>query len=145
MLFVKFGADEREIHNIDSYFDNSYEDEWFQDKMVKEIVRDIDKTEIISPYVAVSPVLGSIPVTSISGGAKVLILMLKRPGILHPGDSCGDNCAGWICRIASMHDITMSLTYPMKFPEDVTLTIVDTGRLCRSRAEFIEEYLAWDF
>lgn len=145
MLFIKFGADEREIHNIDSYFDNSYEDEWFEDETVKEIVRDIDKTEIVSPHVAISPVLGSIPVTSISGGSKALILMLKRPDILHPGDSCGNNCAEWICRIASMHDFTMSLTYPMKFPEDVTLTVLDTGRLCHSRPEFIEEYLAWDF
>lgn len=101
MLHILFREDDREIRYTDSYFDNNYQDEWMEDEKVKQIIRDIDKSELVDVHIVLSPVLGAIPVTQISGGAKAVILMLKMPELLVHGNSCGDNCADWIARIGN--------------------------------------------
>ncbi len=143
MLNILFREDQREIRYTDSYFNNNYQDEWLEDELVKQMIQDIDSSEVLTPQIVSSPVLGAIPVTQISGGVKAVILMLKKPELLIHGNSCGDNCAAWIDRIGKMQDINVHLTYPMRFPEDVVLTVVDTGTVCHSYQEYVEEYLKW--
>lgn len=143
MLFINFFEDEREIRFTDSYFNNNYQDEWMDDEEVKQIIRDIDSSEVLNPQIVLSPVLGAIPITQISGGAKAVILMLKMPHLLIHGNSCGDNCAVWIDRIGKKQDIYVHLTYPMRFPEDVQLTVLDTGTFCNCYQEYVKEYLKW--
>ena len=46
---------------------------WLEDEHSIEMVRDIDRSELVSPNLVISPVLGSIPVTRLSGGVKTLI------------------------------------------------------------------------
>lgn len=143
MLNILFREDEREIRYTDSYFNNNYQDEWLEDDLVKQIIKDIDQSEVLNAQIVMSPVLGAIPVSQISGGAKAVILMLKRPDLLIHGNSCGDNCASWISRIGQMQDIYVHLTYPMRFPDDVELTVMDTGVRCSSYKEYVEAYLKW--
>lgn len=143
MLNILFREDEREIRYTDSYFNNNYQDEWLDDELVKQIIKDIDQPDVLNAQIVISPVLGAIPVTQISGGAKAVILMLKKPNLLIHGNSCGDNCAEWISRIGKMQNIYVHLTYPMHFPDDVELTVVDTGVKCNSYKEYVEEYLKW--
>ena len=143
MLNILFREDEREIRYTDSYFNNNYQDEWFEDDLVKQIIKDIDLSDVLNAQIVISPVLGAIPVTQISGGAKAVILMLKKSELLIHGNSCGDNCAEWISRIGKMQDIYVHLTYPMRFPDDVELTVIDTGVTCTSYKEYVEEYLKW--
>mgnify|MGYP002769844343 FL=1 len=71
MLNILFREDEREIRYTDSYFNNNYQDEWFEDDLVKQIIKDIDLSDVLNAQIVISPVLGAIPVTQISGGAKV--------------------------------------------------------------------------
>ena len=143
MLNILFREDEREIRYTDSYFNNNYQDEWFEDDLVKQMIKDIDLSDVLNAQIFISPVLGAIPVTQISGGAKAVILMLKKSELLIHGNSCGDNCAEWISRIGKMQDIYVHLTYPMRFPDDVELTVIDTGVTCNSYKEYVEEYLKW--
>ena len=143
MLNILFREDEREIRYTDSYFNNNYQDEWFEDDLVKQIIKDIDLSDVLNAQIVISPVLGAIPVTQISGGAKAVILMLKKSELLIHGNSCGDNCADWISRIGKIQDIYVHLTYPMRFPDDVELTVIDTGVTCNSYKEYVEEYLKW--
>lgn len=43
MVKVLFGKElPNSIVNIDVYFDNTYKPDWFEDELVKQIVRDID-------------------------------------------------------------------------------------------------------
>ena len=111
-----------------------------EDALVKQMIRDIDNSEVLNAQIVISPVLGTIPVTQISGGVKAVILMLKRPELLIHGNSCGDNCAQWIDRVGKMPDIYVHLTYPMRFPDDVRLTVMDTGTLCNSYEAYVKEY-----
>ena len=75
MLNIIFGdyKESNYISNPDIYFDNTYLDKWLESELAKKIVKDIDKSDLVGPNLVISPVLGSIPVTRISGGAKTLI------------------------------------------------------------------------
>lgn len=143
MLHILFREDEREVRYTDSYFNNNFQDEWMEDELVKQIIRDIDGSDLISAQIVLSPVLGAIPVTQISGGAKAVILMLKMPELLIHGNSCGDNCAEWITKVGKMQDINVHLTYPMRFPDDVELIVDDTDTYCDSYQAYVKEYLKW--
>lgn len=76
MLKIIFGDIENSIYHPPTYFDNQYEDEWITDPLSVEMVRDIDKSEVISAHLIESPVLGPISPKEISGGVKTLILMM---------------------------------------------------------------------
>lgn len=143
MLHILFREDEREVRYTDSYFNNNFQDEWMEDKLVKQMIRDIDGSDLVSAQIVLSPVLGAIPVTQISGGAKAVILMLKMPELLIHGNSCGDNCAEWITKIGKMQDIHVHLTYPMRFPDEVELIVDDTDTYCDSYQAYVKEYLKW--
>lgn len=75
------------------YFDNVWEDEWLEDPLVKQMIKDVDNSEVISPHLIESPVLGPIGPKDISGGVKVLILLLKDTSFIYNISNCGDNCA----------------------------------------------------
>lgn len=61
------------IKDAPGYFDNVYEDEWLEDPFVKEMIRDVDNSSVISAHIIESPVLGAITPKELSGGVKVLI------------------------------------------------------------------------
>lgn len=57
MLHIHFGSMEGEIYDPATYFLNQYDDEWITSDLAKEMVRDVDRSEIISSRVIDSPVL----------------------------------------------------------------------------------------
>lgn len=73
MLNIIYGKDEDAIYNTASYFQYDYEDAWIVDPMVKEMVRDVDHSEVLDNGVIDSPILGKIPPIQLSGGVKTLI------------------------------------------------------------------------
>ena len=80
MLNVFFGNMPEAVYNTAVFFKNDYEDEWITDSRVKEMIRDVDHSEVIDSGVIDSPVLGKIPPLELSGGVKTLILVLFEPG-----------------------------------------------------------------
>ena len=101
MLKIVFGDVENSIYHPPTYFDNTYEDEWITDPRSVEIIKDIDKSDVIGSRVIDSPVLGSISVKELSGGVKTLLLMLfDDSGKIFNASACGDNCAKWIYEIS---------------------------------------------
>lgn len=60
------------IFNPDAYFDNTYLDEWIIDKTTVDMVRDVDKSEVVGAGIIESPFLGPIPPVRLSGGVKEL-------------------------------------------------------------------------
>lgn len=128
MLKVLFRKTPEVILRTDGYFNFNYEDEWLNDPLVKEMVLDVDKSEILSPNCIQSPVLGQIPPTKLSGGVKALIMMLYEEQYIVWGTSCGNNCAKWIKKIGEMKDIIVCFTHMMDFgEEDPIIEDVDTG------------------
>jgi hypothetical protein len=144
MLNIIFGdfKGNNYISNPDLYFDNTYEDKWLESVVAKEIVKDIDKSDLKGPNLVVSPVLGSIPVTRISGGAKTLIQIAFDDTHIFNASACGDNCAKWLLKLGEKQDIVVRLGHIMHFPEDsFDIKIVNTGDVVHSPYELAEKVI----
>ena len=77
MLKIIFGNCEDAIYNTSVYFKNTYQDEWITDDLSVEMIKDVDKSDVIGPRLIESPVLGAISPKELSGGVKTLILINK--------------------------------------------------------------------
>ena len=139
MLNVYLGEMEQAIYYPPAYFDNQYEDEWITDKLSIEMIRDVDKSEVIGPHLIESPVLGPISVKEISGGVKTLILLaFDRSGKIFNASACGDNCAKWILKIGKEKDLTINLRHLMDFGNnDFEIKILNTGDTVHNMEEFV--------
>ena len=130
MLKVFFGNMPEAIYNTAVYFKNDYEDEWIVDPRVKEMIQDVDHSEVMYSGVIDSPVLGKIPPLGLSGGVKTLILVLFEPGKIFNASTCGDNCAKWLLKIAEEEDRTINLRHIMDFGEEpFEIEILNTGNI----------------
>ena len=116
MLNIYFGDMPEAIYNTSVYFDNSYQDDWITDDLTVKMIKSIDKSEVKGSNVIISPVLGGIPVTKISGGVKTLILVSHdKSGHVFNASTCGDNCAKWLLEIGKTRDVTINLRHMMDF------------------------------
>ena len=140
MLKITFNEPPNFNRDVDVYFDNRYKLDWFSDSEVIQIVKDIDKSELLPNGSVISPIFGIMPVTKISGGAKALILMLKEDRIIW-GTACGDNCSNWIGRISKEKDVTLFFEHPMEFTCELDGICLDTGALIKNNADFLEAWL----
>lgn len=139
MLNVFFGNMPEAVYNTAVFFKNDYEDEWITDSLVKEMIRDVDHSEVIDNGVIDSPVLGKIPPLGLSGGVKTLILVLFEPGKAFNASTCGDNCAKWLLRIAASEDRTVNLRHIMDFgDEPFEIRIRNTGDVVHSMKELVD-------
>ena len=98
MLRVWFGKKENAVYNTSVFFKNGYQDEWITDDFARAVISDVDKSEVISPNLIRSPVLGDISPLQLSGGVKALILMKHYPRKIFNASNCGDNCSKWILK-----------------------------------------------
>ena len=137
MLNIFFGSTENEIFNPSVYFDNRHEPEWLVSELSKDMIRDVDKSEVVSAHIIESPVLGAITPKELSGGVKVLILMFKDDSFTYNISNCGDNCAKWILDIAGRKDITVYLRHIMKFPEPFEIKINNIDRIVHTYKEYV--------
>ena len=145
MLNVFCGNMPEAIYNTAVFFKNDYEDEWILDPLVREMILDVDKSNVIDSGVIDSPVLGKIPPLSLSGGVKTLILVLFEPGKVFNASTCGDNCAKWLLKIAENEDRTVNLRHIMDFGRGpIEIKILNNGEIVHSMKELTEtaiEYL----
>lgn len=144
MLSVYFGTMPGAIYNTAVFFKNDYEDSWIVDPFVKDMIRDVDHSEVIDSGVIDSPVLGKIPPLNLSGGVKTLILVKFEPEIVFNASTCGDNCAKWLLRIAAEEDRTVNLRHIMDFGQgSFEIKILNTNQIVYNMSELID--IAVDF
>lgn len=123
MLSIIFNRGTRDLEDTnyvcspEIYFKYNYEEEWFEDELVKEMIQDVDGSKVLSAYAIDSPVLGLISPERLSGGVKALIIMYKEPALIVNASACGNNCAKRILEIGKRQDITVRLGYEMEFQE----------------------------
>ena len=147
MLRIFFGNYEAEnyIPTPDPYFDNTFEDEWLEDDLSKEMVLDVDKSTLVGPNLVQSPVLGSIPVTWLSGGVKTLILIAHDPDHVYNASACGDNCAKWLLKLGQEKDVLIRLGYLMDFgKEPFEIEIVNNGTTVHTMKDLVNNVVMND-
>lgn len=133
MLKIFYGENDEVLYHTDYYFNNSFKSEWLNDDLVKEMIRDVDRSEVLGPYCIQSPVLGQIPPEKLSGGVKTLILGLKRPELFLYASACGDNCAKWWLKIGKIQDVTVNLVHFMDFGDDpFEIYIMNSGEIAHN-------------
>ena len=145
MLNIYLGEMETAVYHPPVFFDNTYEDDWITNSLTIDMVKDIDKSEVIGAHLIQSPILGPISVKDLSGGVKTLILMaFDESGKVFNASACGDNCAKWILKISEKKDLTINLRHIMDFgDENFEAKILNTGDIVHNMEEFVD--IAGDF
>ena len=138
MLSVYYGDMPEAIYNPALFFKNSYSDDWITDELSKEMIRDVDKSEVIGPRIIDSPVLGGITPRELSGGVKTLICIYKRPDRVFNASACGDNCAKWLLEIGKRQDVTINLRHLMDFGEkEFSIKVLNTDQTVHNMDELL--------
>ena len=124
-------------------FKNGYQDEWITDDFARIVISDVDKSEVISPNLIRSPVLGDISPLQLSGGVKALILMKHYPRKIFNASNCGDNCSKWILKLGNEMDFTINLHHVMNFGnQSFEIRIMNAGngrmRIAHDMQEFLD-------
>jgi hypothetical protein len=120
-----------------SYFDNVYEDEWIEDDFVKEMIKDVDNSTVINAHIIESPIFGAITPKELSGGVKVLILMLKDDSFVYNLSNCGNNCAKWVLKIAQEKDLEVYLQHIIRFEGEFEIKIMNTNKIVHNPREYV--------
>ncbi len=138
MLKIFFGDMNDAIYNTSVYFKFNFQPEWLQDSDVRQMIRDVDSSEVLGSGAISSPVMGVIAPTALSGGVKTLILIDKVPEKVFNASNCGDNCAKWLLRIGSNKDVTVNLRHIMDFGDGpMEAEIMNTGEIVHSMNELV--------
>lgn len=144
MLDILFGYDPEAILSVDTYFNNTYDDDWFDDPFVWKIISEVDDSEVKDRQCIISPVLGQIPPERLSGGAKTLILLYKADDFYTDLIVCGRNCEKLILDIGEKRDISCCLSgYDISFDnlgdaDHLTpVRCMNDGSLLRDHEEFV--------
>ena len=148
MLKIYFGefTGDNYVDDPDLYFNNTYEDEWLEDPVSKAMVKDIDHSELVSPNLVISPVLGSISVDRLSGGVKTLIQIAHDSDHVYNASACGDNCASWLLKLAQGKDVYVRLGHIMHFEnEPFKICIANTGEIVESQEDLAVKVILGGF
>ena len=144
MLNIYYGKLESDnyIFDPDTFFNNTFEEEWIVDDLSKQMIKDIDKSDVQGPYSILSPVFGNMPTEKLSGGVKTLILINNDEEHVFNASACGDNCAKWLLEIGKNKDITVRLGYLMDFGKgDFEIRVANTNFIAHNIGELDNEVI----
>ena len=139
MLTIIYGDVKNSIYNTSVYFKNNYEPEWLESELARQMIRDVDSSDVLSGECIMSPVFGQIPPERLSGGVKTLLLILNEPDRIFNASTCGDNCAKWLLKIGGQQDVTINLRHMMSFGRDTKfeIKIYNGGEIVHSMKELV--------
>lgn len=140
MLYFTFVKPDDYIRDASLYFKHHLDMSILNDEFVKTMIKDVDKTDVVSEQLLISPVFGPIPPSKLSGGVQALILMYAQDKPVW-ATACGDNCAKWIVEIAKKKDVKIVLGHRMNFPEAFEAVSLDTGDYIHSDRDFAIQWL----
>ena len=145
MLNIKFKVTENTLFKISDYFNLNFETEWLKNPLVRQMIKAVDKSEVIGDRVIDSPVFGTMSPMELSGGVKGLILMIYEPEKEYYGSAFGDNCAPWILEIAKLHDINIAFEHIMEFPNtsNLNIHIINSGKIINTMKELVYEAIKY--
>ncbi len=145
MLNVYFGdlpESERQkyIYNTSVYFKNTYQDRWITAPLSIELIKDVDRSVVISATQIESPIFGVISPTQLSGGVKTLLLVANDRKHIFNASTCGDNCAKWLLKISEKDKIVIGLRHLMDFgPGAFKLRVLNTRKIVKNMDELVRE------
>lgn len=144
MLSIYFGDMPEAIYNTAVYFKNTYRDAWITNEESIRMIKDVDRSDVISANAIQSPVLGTITPLQLSGGVKTLMLIKFDHSHVFNASTCGDNCAEWILRMAAKRKIVINLYHVMDFGKgDFKIRVINSGNIVHNMTELIHESIPY--
>ena len=138
MLNVYFGEMPDAIYNTAVYFKNTYRDSWITNPLSVQMIKDVDKSDVVSESVIESPMLGSITPLALSGGVKTLMLVNFDRKHVFNASTCGDNCAKWLLKIAEKRKVVINLHHVMDFgKEPFKIKVLNNGKMVKNMCELL--------
>ena len=138
MLNVYFGDMPGAIFNTAVYFKNTYRDSWITNPLSVQMIKDVDKSDVVSESVIESPVLGSITPLALSGGVKTLMLVKFDREHVFNACTCGDNCAKWLLKIAEKRKVVINLHHVMDFGKGpFKIKVLNNGKTVSNMDELL--------
>ena len=138
MLNVYFGNMPEAVFNTSVYFKNAYQDSWLTDDFAKNVIKSVDKSDVISANMIQSPVLGQISPMQLSGGVKALLLMKHVKDEVFNASNCGDNCAEWILKLAEDRKLVINLRHLMDFGKgEFKIKVLNNGKIAHNMKELV--------
>lgn len=138
MLNVYFGDMPGAIFNTAVYFKNTYRDSWITNPLSVQMIKDVDKSDVVSESVIESPVLGSITPLALSGGVKTLMLVKFDRKHVFNVSTCGDNCAKWLLKIAEKRKVVINLHHVMDFGKGpFKIKVLNNGKTVSNMDELL--------
>ncbi len=138
MLNVYFGDMPGAIFNTAVYFKNAYRDSWITNPLSVQMIKDVDKSDVVSESVIESPVLGSITPLALSGGVKTLMLVNFDRKHVFNASTCGDNCAKWLLKIAENRKVVINLHHVMDFGKGpFKIKVLNNGKTVSNMDELL--------
>ena len=138
MLNVYFGDMPGAIFNTAVYFKNTYRDSWITNPLSVQMIKDVDKSDVVSESVIESPVLGSITPLALSGGVKTLMLVKFDREHVFNASTCGDNCAKWLLKIAEKRKVVINLHHVMDFGKGpFKIKVLNNGKIVKNMDELL--------
>lgn len=147
MLRIIFGSQGLDWPNrvayVSDYFDAQYDSSWFQSRMAKRIIKEIDDSEYISGEYIQSPILGGMSPRDLSTGCKALLILLNEPDTIVSGDRMGDNCYPILLEISKSCDVTITLSHYVDLQKYEPLDIfnVVTGKHITTALGMMEAHI----
>ncbi|MBR6398459.1 MAG: DUF4869 domain-containing protein [Lachnospiraceae bacterium] len=138
MLNIYYGDMPEAIYDTSTYFKHAYKDRWITDPLSIEMIKDVDRSEVVGPNLIQSPVLGPISPLQLSGGVKTLILINKDSGRVFNASKCGDNCAKWLLRMAEKKKKVINLRHIMDFGDgEFKIKVLNSGKIATNMKELV--------
>ena len=138
MLNVYFGDMPGAIFNTAVYFKNTYRDSWITNPLSVQMIKDVDKSDVVSESVIESPVLGSITPLALSGGVKTLMLVKFDREHVFNASTCGDNCAKWLLKIAENRKVVINLHHVIDFGKGpFKIKVLNNGKTVSNMDELL--------
>ena len=135
---VYFGDMPGAIFNTAVYFKNTYRDSWITNPLSVQMIKDVDKSDVVSESVIESPVLGSITPLALSGGVKTLMLVNFDRKHVFNASTCGDNCAKWLLKIAEKRKVVINLHHVMDFGKGpFKIKVLNNGKTVSNMDELL--------
>ena len=140
MLNIYFGDMPEAVYDTNMYFNNTYKDSWITKPLSVEMIRNVDRSEVIDGKTINSPIFGHMSPKKLSGGAKTLLLIANDKNKVFNASTCGDNCAEWILKIAEDRKVEINLYHLMDFGDgDFKIKVLNTGKIVRNMSELALE------
>lgn len=143
MLNIYFGdlpdeLNEKYIYNTNVYFNNTYKDRWITSEYAKEVIKSVDKSDVIDEKTILSPVFGNMSPKKLSGGTKTVLLIAYDTKKIFNASTCGDNCAEWILKTAEKRKVIINLHHLMDFgKKDFKIRILNTNKIVTNMGDLV--------